>query len=92
MSLALLLLPACYCCRRYCSRTVTTSAATAASTSTSPRVSACLTDCEQAEGREQDLQQRLAVAELEVRKLAAALAARLQRAADAQMRLQALLP
>jgi hypothetical protein len=32
------------------------------------------------------------VAELEVRKLAAALAARRQRAADAQMRLQALLP
>jgi hypothetical protein len=48
--------------------------------------------CEQAEGREQDLQQRLAVSELEVRKLAAALAARRQRAADAQARLQALLP
>lgn len=46
----------------------------------------------QAEAREHDLRQRLAVAELEVRKLTAALEARRRRLADAQRRLQALLP
>lgn len=46
----------------------------------------------QAEAHEQDLRQRLAVSELEVRKLSAALEARRRRLGDAQRKLQALLP
>lgn len=46
----------------------------------------------QAAAREEDLQQRLAVAELEVKKLTRALAAQRQRADEARQKLQALLP
>ncbi|PRW50931.1 alpha beta hydrolase [Chlorella sorokiniana] len=45
-----------------------------------------------AEGAEQDLQQRVAVSQLEVRKLTAALQAARRRAGEAQRKLQALLP
>lgn len=46
----------------------------------------------QAAAREEDLRQRVAVAQLEVRKLRAALEAKRRRAAEAQRKLQALLP